>query len=129
MNDARGGASFTPAPDFLEFLALQKADYRDGLRGKLAHMSALWSLVEEGQDDRGAIGELERAAHSLAGSGATFGFSELGTSARALELAVGRVLEGTAPPSSAQRAEISAAIAAVNDRIPPRVESSGLKPC
>jgi HPt (histidine-containing phosphotransfer) domain-containing protein len=129
MNDTRSGASLVPRPDFLEFLALQRADYRNGLQDKLAHMSALWSLVVEGHDDRGPIGELERAAHSLAGSGATFGFAELGASARALELAVGRVLESAAPPTSAQRAEILAAIAAVTDRIPPCNEPSGSKPC
>ena len=129
MNDARSGANLVPGPDFLEFLALQRADYRNGLRDKLARMSALWSLVVEGHEDRAAIGELERAAHSLAGSGATFGYAELGTSARALELAVGRVLESTAPPTSSQRAEILASIVAVTDRIPPCDESSGLKPC
>jgi HPt (histidine-containing phosphotransfer) domain-containing protein len=129
MSDTRSGASPVPGPDFLEFLALQRADYRNGLQEKLAHMSALWSLVVEGHDDRGALGELERAAHSLAGSGATFGYAELGTSARALELALGRLLKSAAPPSSAERAEILAAIVALTDRIPPCDEPSGPKPC
>src|SRR5450432_4213612 len=126
MSDTRSGANLVPGPDFLEFLALQRSAYRNGLQDKLANMSALWSRVVEGHDDRGAIGELERAAHSLAGSGATFGYAELGASARALELAVSRMLESTAPPTSSQRAEILASIVAVTDRIPPCDESSGL---
>jgi chemotaxis protein histidine kinase CheA len=104
--------------EFLEFLAAQRADYRSGLGEKFARMAALWNLIAHGDGDTADLLELERQAHSVAGSGATFGYRDLGAGARTLELAVHRVLECHASPSDSQRTEIAAAMLAVNECVP-----------
>lgn len=103
-----------PGVEFLEFLALQRAYYRRGLTEKSVGMATLWSLITEAPGDASVVLELERQAHSMAGSAATFGFSELGTGARALELAVHDLLEGNGTPKKAQRRRIAAAMFDVN---------------
>jgi HPt (histidine-containing phosphotransfer) domain-containing protein len=111
-------ASSGPGLEFLEFLASQRADYRRGLPEKSAGMATLWSLIADGHGDGSAVLELERQAHSMAGSAATFGFSDLGLAARTLELAVRPLLDCQGSPSAAQRLEIAAAMLAVKEQLP-----------
>lgn len=68
-------------PDSLEaFLAAQRADYRASLPRRLAQLEEAWAAD--------APLEVERVAHGLAGSAATFGLKPLGDAARALEEAI-----------------------------------------
>jgi len=62
------------------FLAAQRADYRATLPQRLSQLEAAWA--------GDAPQALERCAHGLAGSAATFGLAALGDSARALEEAL-----------------------------------------
>lgn len=72
-------------PAFKAFLARQRDDYRSGLPERLAEIDRLWLEATGGSAPQAPLAALERCAHSLAGSGATFGFAGLGQAARELE--------------------------------------------
>ena len=57
-----------------------------------------------------ALAALERCAHSLAGSGATFGFASMGSAARELELAIHLLVHAACALTCAARTEVSQAI-------------------
>lgn len=56
-----------------------------------------------------------RAAHTLAGSGGTYGFVELGKAARALEFAIKASLERKGPLDGAELAEARKHLAALKE--------------
>jgi len=74
------------AEAFVAFLSRQREEYRFALPSRIARIDELWSMIEQdtaAADDRL---ELERQAHSIAGTGATFGFRPLSAAAKRLEL-------------------------------------------
>ena len=75
-------------PALLAFLEEQRADYTRSLPRRLEQVALLWQQILRGEDLAQALPTLERHAHSLAGSAATFGWAELGLAAQALELAL-----------------------------------------
>lgn len=86
-------------PDPLQaFLAAQRADYRATLPQRLAQLESAWA-----QD---APQALERCAHGLAGSAATFGLAPLGDSARELEEALEAWAATGQPWDQGQRAAV-----------------------
>jgi HPt (histidine-containing phosphotransfer) domain-containing protein len=106
-----------PPEDFLRFLEEQRLDYRRGLPEKLAQMEAIVDRLESGQP--ADLAGLERLAHSMAGSGGTFGFDELGTAAKALELAVQRMKESGPAATAVQRAQVREAVRVLHGKLPP----------
>lgn len=70
---------------FDDFLAQQRADYHAALPGRLAQLQAAWAdaLATDGSQE--TLHTLERVAHAIAGSAATFGFAPVGDAARTLE--------------------------------------------
>ena len=78
---------------FLAYLERQREEYRYSIPPRLAAVDALWSAIERTGASEAKLLELERHAHSLAGSGAMFNFRELGNAAKALELAVQELRE------------------------------------
>ena len=105
-----------PPDDFLRFLEEQRGDYRRGLPKKLDEMERLVSRI--GTDPTVDLANLERLAHSMAGSGGTFGFTELGDAAKALELSVQRLKESGAQATAGQREEVRNAIRELKKRLP-----------
>ncbi|HET7401341.1 MAG TPA: Hpt domain-containing protein [Usitatibacter sp.] len=75
------------AGDFEEFLARQREDYGRALPARVAGLREAWERASASRSDDD-YATLQRAAHSIAGSGGTFGFPEAGTAARELETAV-----------------------------------------
>jgi HPt (histidine-containing phosphotransfer) domain-containing protein len=78
------------APDPLhDFLAAQRREYGQKLPGRVAAIRTAWerAAASRGDDDYRV---LEREAHSIAGSGGTFGFAAAGDMARTLEHAIER---------------------------------------
>lgn len=65
--------------------------YRAALPQRLAQMRAAWAQVAD-EDDRDALADLHRVAHSLAGSGQTFGYAAVSRVARELETALAAAL-------------------------------------
>jgi len=107
----------------LVFLAEQRADYRRSLPERLAQIESLWRQVLNGQAP--ALASLERCAHSLAGSGATFGFAALGDAARALELAVSPLLGAAQALTPAAQFEVSRAVEALLRSLPDEAAIQG----
>ena len=65
-------------------IADMRGEYARKLPERLAHMELMWREIFAGDASRGM--ELLRAAHSIAGAAATFGFPEVGKAALDLEL-------------------------------------------
>ena len=105
----------TPQQDFQKFLDQQRADYRRALPEKMAHIRALWNAVA---DDTALPAELERQAHTLAGTAGTLGFHEVGAAARALELLLEQAALAGQLPLSPQRTDIALAVAALQASLP-----------
>lgn len=97
-------------PALLAFMEEQRADYTRSLPLRLEQIAALWQQVLKGEDTAGALPTLERHAHSIAGSAATFGWAELGLAAQALELAVHPHVEAGEAPPLLDQAEVSRAV-------------------
>jgi len=100
-------------PSFLIFLEEQRADYRRSLPERLVQIESLWRQVLNDEAPAPAPASLERCAHSLAGSGATFGFAVLGDAARVLELAVSPLLGTTHALTPVALSEVSRAVEAL----------------
>jgi HPt (histidine-containing phosphotransfer) domain-containing protein len=102
----------TPTPSsFSAFLEAQCADYRSSLPQRLDQIEVLWRQVLNG--DASALVSLERCAHSLAGTGAMFGFAALGDAARVLEQAVSPLLGATHALTPTAQAEVNRAVEAL----------------
>ena len=108
----------SPSPSaFTAFLDTQRADYRRSLPERLAQIDVFWYRVRNDEAPAQALADLERCAHNLAGSGATFGFAALGDAARALEQAV-VLLQGTASAlTPAATREVSDAVEALRQNL------------
>ncbi len=109
------------APDagFLRMLEEQRAAYRAGLPDRIADIAARWDKVGQNAADRHGLEELLRAAHGLAGSGATFGLVEISTDAKVLEERLQSLLDGTRTADAEQCAHIGTAIALLATRASP----------
>ncbi|MEO5660080.1 MAG: Hpt domain-containing protein [Polaromonas sp.] len=109
----------TPNPAvFLAFLEQQRAEYRALLPERLVEIESLWRQVLQGEEPSKALATLERCAHSLAGSGATFGCPGLGSAARQLELAVNPLLDSAHPLSRESTAVLAQAVEALQCSFP-----------
>jgi len=73
-------------------LQAMRDKFRDGLVGRMVEIDAAWTLACDGDEE--ARKTLHRLAHSLAGSGATFGFEQVSVVAKSLEKAVEIVTAG-----------------------------------
>ncbi|MES2955580.1 MAG: Hpt domain-containing protein [Pseudomonadota bacterium] len=102
----------TPQEQFQQFLDLQRADYKRALPEKLAQLQALWAAVDTGAAPP-ALAELERLAHTLAGTAGTLGFREVGLAAKSLELLLTEAGEAGGVLTREQQSGISLAMAAL----------------
>ncbi|WP_395055048.1 Hpt domain-containing protein [Polaromonas sp.] len=107
----------TPQEQFQQFLDLQRADYQRTLPEKWAQLQALWAAVSIGAAPP-ALAELERLAHTLAGTAGTLGFRDVGLAAKSLELLLTQAGESGAVLSPEQHAGISLAMAALQASLP-----------
>jgi DNA-binding response OmpR family regulator len=67
-------------------------DYATRLPGKIIELEQIWGRVQRQSDTSKDLAELRRKVHSLSGSGATFGFKQIGEFARQLELLVDMIM-------------------------------------
>lgn len=74
-------------------MAQLRADYVARLPSELAALSSLGESVRAGEPDRGDLQSLHHRLHKLAGTGGSFGLTELSAKARALERRVERWLD------------------------------------
>lgn len=107
----------TPQEQFQQFLDLQRVDYKRALPEKLAHLQTLWAGVDAGAAPP-ALAEVERLAHTLAGTAGTLGFREVGLAAKSLELLLVQASESGAALTPELRSGISLALAALQASLP-----------
>ncbi len=74
-------------------LALLRASYVAQLPQKLEQITQSWQLLQSRPDGHETLVVLHRIAHSLTGSGATFGFDDISAAARLLERQLKELLE------------------------------------
>lgn len=98
----------SPPASFAAFMQAQRAEFRSALPERLERIESLWRQVRDGQAT--ALADLERCAHGLAGSGATFGFATLGDAARVLELTVSPWVGAANTLTPAAQAEVGLAV-------------------
>ncbi len=108
---------FSPAADFGDKFELLRRAYGARLEDKIAAIETAWKRyleVPASAEKSEALAVLHRLTHSLAGSGATFGFSLVSQFARRAEIQLKTIIETEAnndSPTGEQRAEIEAAYA------------------
>jgi chemotaxis protein histidine kinase CheA len=71
------------------------------LPARLGEMAEAWDAVRAAAWSADSLRLLHRLAHSLAGTGSTFGFPDVSTTARDLEHLLETALAGAAPPDDA----------------------------
>ena len=99
----------TANPEFLAFLAQQRADYGRSLPPRLLQIAALWQQV---------LNHDAASADALAGSAATFGFAALGEAARVLELLVQPLAASAQALTPQARSELGRAVEALQRSLP-----------
>lgn len=87
-----------------EILELQRL-YAERLPGKITEIDAAWRKIPRDGFDAVALEEVQRHAHYLAGSGATFGFPGVSEAAGKMERLVEDMAPGGGPPSAELRAQ------------------------
>lgn len=108
----------TSGQEFQKFLNLQRADYQRALPEKMDQILAAWRAVAAGTEVAQPLAELDRLAHTLAGTAGTLGFREVGLAAGALELLLQPARQAGTVLTAAQRSEVALAIAALQDSLP-----------
>ncbi|MDW5440971.1 Hpt domain-containing protein [Polaromonas sp. SM01] len=109
----------TPQEAFQQFLDQQRADYQRALPEKIAQVQMLWQAVDAGGPSAPPLVDLERQAHTLAGTAGTLGFREVSVAARALELLLEQASEAGPALTPTQRPDIVQAVAALQASLPP----------
>jgi periplasmic divalent cation tolerance protein len=103
-----------PREAFQKFLAQQRADYGLALPAKVAEIDTGWqAALKSGEPAPPALAELERMAHTLAGTAGTLGFVEAGRAAGELEELLERAAAGGVIDGPAQWAGITSAVQAL----------------
>ncbi len=100
-------------PSFTAFMEQQRAEYRQTLPGRLERIDLLWRAEMAGSAAPDTLAALERLAHGIAGSAATFGFAPLGSAAKVLELALSPFVESSQPLTPVAKGELAAAVDAL----------------
>lgn len=108
-------------PAFSAGLEQLRSDYRRSLPQQLTRICALWQQALEGENPAEALAALERCAHSLAGSGGTFGYPDMGDAAREVELAVSPLLQTACGLTAAAMAGVSGAIELLRRSLPDEI--------
>ncbi len=87
------------------------ADYQQQLPERMRYIAQQFAAYCAQPSRPDALQNLYSALHKLAGSGATFGYPEMGRIARHWEHLIGSLLNTSAPPSSSQLQEMQSLLA------------------
>jgi HPt (histidine-containing phosphotransfer) domain-containing protein len=88
-------------------------DYAEQLPRTVEQMEELWRRLAAAELPPAQLKELLRMAHSIAGSGATFGLPHASRAARELEMFLDQCGAGGQLPGAAEQATVSALLAAL----------------
>lgn len=103
-------------PDLAARVATIRSNFVAGLPGRIEQLERSWRAVREHADAE-ACRSLMQTAHTLAGSGTTFGFAEISALAQVINGVVRGVLEHNEPLTSDRVAEIEAALAGLRRQV------------
>jgi len=96
-----------------------QTDYAEQLPGTVAQMEDLWRRLVAAQIPPSRLADLARMAHSITGSGATFGLPEASRAARDLELFLDKLKASGELPRPAEQTTVSALLAALRQAAVP----------
>lgn len=119
------------APDasgFQDQLRLLRKAYWEQLPDKIYNIKDTWQQLQKTRWNEESFRAVHRMVHGLHGSGATYGFTALTNTARALEYLLQTILESRVPPSEEQRKTITEHLDALDEialagDIPPVLEA------
>ncbi|MCJ2542908.1 diguanylate cyclase [Thermostichus vulcanus] len=94
-----------------------RAAYAEKIGERVLQIEQSWDRLVKDDWNLETLRTLHRMVHSLAGSGATFGFTYLGTIARTLEILLTSILETGNPPIALQRIQVHALLASLRQSI------------
>jgi chemotaxis protein histidine kinase CheA len=94
-------------------IAKLREEYADQLPGTVAQMEELWRRLVAAEVPAARLAELTRMAHSITGSGTTFGIPDASRAARDLELLLDRLGESGRAPGPAEQESVSALLTAL----------------
>jgi len=90
-----------------------RADYAEQLPVTVAQMEELWRRLVHAELPLAKLADLVRMAHSISGSGATFGLPGASQAARELESHLDQISAVGCPPGAAEQEAVSALLAAL----------------
>ncbi|MBE0615454.1 MAG: Hpt domain-containing protein [Burkholderiales bacterium] len=99
--------------DLERMIGRLSAEYAEQLPDTLAQMEDLWRCVVAAEIPSLRLSELVRMAHSISGSGATFGLPQVSKTARELELFIEQLAESDRQPGPAEQEAVAALLAAL----------------
>jgi chemotaxis protein histidine kinase CheA len=94
-----------------QMLGKLRADYAAQLPGTVAEMEELWRGIVAAEVPLSQLEKLMRMAHSIAGSGTTFGFPDATRAARAFELNLEALRQLGRSPDAAEQSGAAALLA------------------
>jgi HPt (histidine-containing phosphotransfer) domain-containing protein len=94
-------------------IAKLRAAYADQLPGTVAQMEELWRRLVAAEIPPLRVAELGRMAHSISGSGTTFGVPSATRAARDLELFLDQFAQSGRLPGPAEQETVAALLAAL----------------
>lgn len=113
---------------FLEQLSAMCIEYARAVPDKIREIETTWNQLCHSQWDGETFKTFHRLTHSLAGSGATFGFTALSEGARTLKRYLESIIERDTPPTDAQQTQINTFLLALKQAAIPSNQSASLKP-
>lgn len=110
--------------DFVLQLQLLQDEFARQLPGKVEQLETSWNGILAG--NLALLPELHRLVHSLSGSGATFGFSDLSRASISLEQVLQALPETVTELGEASRAQISELLQNIRDCVWQRPDNTGM---
>lgn len=99
---------------FQEAFNALREEYRQNLPAKIQQLYDIWNQVDADKWNADEFVTFTRLAHSLAGSGATYGFGSVSQAARSLEV-FAKQLNPEAPPNHFEHAQLATLLAQLQE--------------
>lgn len=100
-----------------EQLNVLQKEYAGQIPGKIQQIKTIWEELTRGEWDRESFKNMHLIAHSLSGSGKTFGFKNLSEAAHNLELLLKQICESDVLPAAGQKEQINKMLNALENII------------
>ncbi|MBF0380735.1 MAG: EAL domain-containing protein [Magnetococcales bacterium] len=85
-------------------------NWAKNLPDKIQEIQSNWSQIQEGNWDENLFNGFHRQVHTIAGSGGTFGYHEIGNKAREVEILIKAIVKQKVAPSTTEQLTITNAL-------------------